>query len=59
LPTGLAELVVADDGVGVDPATAPSTGLGSELIRQLIDQIDGTLTVVIESGTRATVRFAG
>ncbi|MDA3949170.1 MAG: cache domain-containing protein [Spirochaeta sp.] len=59
LRTGRAELVVTDDGIGFDPVAPAATGLGSELVHQLIDQIDGTIAISTDPGVRVTVQFAG
>lgn len=53
LPGGAAELVVADDGVGlppgIDPATAESIGLG--LVAGTMARLGGQLTVERRNGT--------
>jgi two-component sensor histidine kinase len=52
-------LVVADDGIGLrsdyDPAT--STSLGMLLVRTLVDQLDGQLTISRDSGMNFRVSF--
>ena len=53
------ELVVADDGVGF-PANFDVAGgatLGHTLIHSLVQQLDGTLDIVGESGVRCVIRF--
>lgn len=53
-------LIVADNGVGIDPAKAEQSkgGLGQRLIEAFVRQANGTLaTESNESGTRVTVDF--
>ena len=54
--TGAVELVVADDGVGVasDAAGEGSSSLGMQLVRGLVRQLDGSLTV--ENGQGGALR---
>ena len=50
-------LVVADDGVGL-PNEKPAAGaLGLELVRLLVQQLNGELDIASPPGTRVTVRF--
>lgn len=54
------ELVVGDNGVGMPPlnsANARNT-LGLELVNALVDQLDATLMISNESGTRYTITVA-
>lgn len=51
---------VRDDGVGFDPAGpegARGTGLGQRLLRALAAQLQGEMTVVVDGGTLASLRF--
>lgn len=54
-----AELVVADQGS--DPAAvqryAAQPGLGSRIVRGLVGQLDGTLAIAYQGGTRVTIRL--
>jgi PAS domain S-box-containing protein len=53
------ELCVSDNGVGI-PATEPARGsstLGMYLVRTLVDQIGGTLSIAASDGTRVAVGF--
>jgi two-component sensor histidine kinase len=54
LSAGQMEIVVADDGVGLEtPSPAPeSTSLGLRLIDTLTTQLDGNLNVETDNGTR-------
>ena len=54
LNAGQMEIVVADDGVGLEtPSPAPeSTSLGLRLIDTLTTQLDGVLNVETDNGTR-------
>ncbi|WP_207478602.1 sensor histidine kinase [Arenibaculum pallidiluteum] len=57
---GMPTLVVEDDGVGMNPDAAPKgTGLGTQLVRQLAAQNQGTLQIedVPGGGLRVRVRF--
>jgi len=59
-------LTVADDGIGLSRTPSPTghdasagdrSGLGSEIVRQLVRQIDGTLMTRQENGTSVSVSF--
>lgn len=50
-PDGKAELTIADDGVGFDPAQA-SGGMGSRLIKAMVMQLGGSMRYIIEGGTK-------
>jgi len=51
-------LVVADDGVGFDPATISKNGLGQRLVEAFARQANGTLTTESNNtGTRVIVDF--
>lgn len=51
-------LVVADDGVGFDPAAVSKTGLGQRLVEAFARQANGTLTTETNNtGTRVVVDF--
>jgi two-component system, sensor histidine kinase PdtaS len=53
------ELVVTDDGAGMDPAfdAAKATSLGMQLIYTLVEQLEGKLEIFHEGGTSFQVRF--
>lgn len=52
------QLVVADDGVGFDPATVSKAGLGQRLVEAFARQANGTLTTESNNkGTRVIVDF--
>jgi PAS domain S-box-containing protein len=54
---GEIELSVADTGIGV-PADSEGRGtLGLTLVRLLCEQLEGTLTITNDSGTRYHIRF--
>ncbi len=57
LAAGRMEIVVADDGIGLaePPADAQKKSLGLRLIDTLITQLDGTLAVKTEKGTRFSI----
>jgi two-component sensor histidine kinase len=50
-------LTVRDDGVGIPDPDAVSKGLGTQLVRSLVEQIAGTMHVETSRGTETTVRF--
>ncbi|MEZ5961795.1 MAG: histidine kinase dimerization/phosphoacceptor domain -containing protein [Hyphomonadaceae bacterium] len=51
-------LIVADDGVGFDPATVSKIGLGQRLVEAFVRQANGTLTTESNNtGTRVVVDF--
>ncbi|WP_457940598.1 sensor histidine kinase [Mesorhizobium sp. 10J20-29] len=54
---GRARLVIADNGVGFD-ADAVRTGMGSKLIKGVVDQLDGNFAYDFASGTTFTLEFA-
>jgi two-component sensor histidine kinase len=59
---GAVSLVVADNGRGYDTAhaaAAPSKGLGSNIIKGLLAQLRGTMSVHNEGGARSEIRVAG
>ena len=52
------ELVVSDNGHGYEPvARVDETGLGSRIIRGLVDQLHGSMTVRQDGGTQCHVRL--
>ena len=57
LDTGRIEIVVADDGIGLTepPADAEKKSLGLRLIDTLTTQLDGTLAIKKENGTRFSI----
>jgi two-component sensor histidine kinase len=57
LKAGQMEIVVADDGIGLvtQPAATAPPSLGLRLIDTLTTQLDGTLTVETEKGTRFSI----
>ncbi|MDP9190090.1 MAG: PAS domain S-box protein [Acidobacteriota bacterium] len=57
---GICQVLVRDDGIGLPPNLDPATvtTLGLQLVAGLVQQIDGTLTVVSgDGGTAFTIRF--
>ena len=54
---GRARLVIADNGVGFD-AAAVRTGMGSKLIKGVVDQLDGSFAYDFDNGTTFTLDFA-
>jgi len=57
LDAGRIEIVVADDGIGLSelPADAEKKSLGLRLIDTLTTQLDGTLAIKKENGTRFSI----
>jgi PAS domain S-box-containing protein len=55
------ELTVSDDGVGMAPAVdiGQQASLGLRLVSILVDQLDATLVVDRDAGTRVVIRFRG
>jgi two-component sensor histidine kinase len=53
---GKARLAVFDDGIGV-PATPSPVTVGQQIIAELVDQLDGEITVAQNQGTHITVTF--
>jgi len=54
-------LIVADDGVGPPadaPAERPGSGLGSRIIRNLVGQLDGTISVRNDRGMTTEIHLA-
>ena len=58
-PPGQVTLTIRDTGVGIpmDGQVREVQGLGSPLIRALTEQLQGTLVVMHEQGTRVILRF--
>jgi two-component sensor histidine kinase len=58
-PGGVVRLVVADDGVGLPAGVDPfsTSSLGLRLVRDLTQQLGGTLEVTTSPGTAFHVRF--
>ena len=56
---GTVEMVVQDNGVGIPPSIdfTNSTGFGMTLIAALAGQLDGTIRIERENGTRIVLRF--
>lgn len=56
---GELELVVADDGMGMDMGFDPATSdsLGMQLVTTLVEQLDGQLEILHEAGTTFRIRF--
>ncbi len=56
---GQLELVVADDGVGMNAGLGPATAdsLGMQLVTTLVEQLEGELAIVQEAGTSFRIRF--
>jgi two-component sensor histidine kinase len=57
LPDGRAALVVADDGVGYDPAGVDEARLGLWLIKGLSAQVRGALTTTTDNGVCCRLDF--
>ena len=53
------KLIIADDGIGIDPAIlkAGSTSLGLKLMNGLSEDIDGKLNIINENGTKIIISF--
>jgi len=53
------EVIVADNGVGLPVRRKPpkNEGLGAQLVRMLTDQLDGTMQVTGNGGTRCVLSF--
>ena len=55
-------VVVWDDGVGMpqdldaDGAARPGSRLGLQIVRSLVEELGGTLTITVDAGTRAELR---
>ncbi len=54
------KLVIADDGIGIDPAIteAESTSLGLKLMKGLSEDIEGAIRFTNDKGTRIVVSFS-
>jgi two-component system, sensor histidine kinase PdtaS len=52
-------LIIADDGIGVDPAIIDkeTNSLGMKLLKGLTEDIDGDITITNENGTTISIRF--
>jgi two-component sensor histidine kinase len=52
-------LTVSDDGVGIAPEFEPATSksLGVQLVVTLVEQLEGSLRIVRERGTRFEITF--
>ncbi len=61
LPNARRELTVADDGVGIaeEHRNPPRASLGLTIVDLLVKQLDGSLEIAREEGTRVTVQFPG
>ena len=57
--SGMLELQVGDDGVGMNSDTARSDSLGMQLVQTLVEQLDGQLEVLHDAGTTFRLRFPG
>ncbi len=51
------ELIIQDDGIGIDDAKKISTSIGLKIVRLLVSQIDGTLTIENNAGTTFKITF--
>ncbi len=56
---GPVSLMVSDNGVGLPPSFDPSStpSFGWQLIRNLVQQLDGAVTFEREAGTKVTISF--
>jgi predicted ATPase/two-component sensor histidine kinase len=59
LNAGGYQLVVEDDGIGFNPAEIENTSLGMQLVRDLVDQLRGSIRFESANGTRIAVIFNG
>jgi two-component sensor histidine kinase len=52
-------IIIRDDGVGIpkDVDVSRSTSLGLKLIRNLVLQLNGSVTITSDRGTEVTVNF--
>jgi PAS domain S-box-containing protein len=57
-PVGKLILVVSDDGNGPAPAPNALNGVGSGIIKSLIAQLEGTMTVRYDKGMRTEIQMA-
>lgn len=57
LADGRAALVVADDGVGYDPASVDTARLGLWLVKGLCAQVRGVLAITVEGGVCCRLEF--
>jgi PAS domain S-box-containing protein len=57
-PVGKLILVVSDDGDGPAPAPNAMNGVGSGIIKSLIAQLEGTMTVQFDRGMRTEIQMA-
>jgi two-component system, sensor histidine kinase PdtaS len=53
-------LEVADDGAGLREGIEPqkSTSMGLQLVRLIVEQLEGTLSVMTNGGTHCTISFS-
>lgn len=54
---GQARLTLADNGIGLPAQGSKPTGLGLQLMRRLVGQIEGEIAMANEGGARLTVIF--
>ena len=54
---GRARLTLADNGVGLPAPGNEPAGLGLQLIRRLVEQIEGEIAMANEGGARMTITF--
>jgi two-component sensor histidine kinase len=52
-------LIIYDNGIGIDERILAdkSPGFGLTLVRMLVEQMDGTYSIVNENGTKSVVQF--
>jgi len=55
---GKCSLTVEDDGVGYDPLQVRENSFGSTLVKALVEQLEGQLSVDVESGTTIKIIFS-
>jgi PAS domain S-box-containing protein len=53
------ELSVADNGIGLSEGYEARETLGLSLVRMLTEQLEGTMGISVENGTRCRIRFPG
>ena len=49
------DMVVSDDGVGIDGAALEGSRLGLQIVRSLVDELGGSFRISSDAGTRAEV----
>jgi two-component sensor histidine kinase len=55
--SGLYQLIIGDNGIGMHERFQNKQSLGMELIETLVEQLDGEMTRIIENGTHYIITF--